>query len=325
LLMDVQPDVISAVLTTQLMVNCSITNNHVAELDVIKYLTLLSYSESIKSFEDLLTLEANTFNLQKIRQFKHSQIKSGNLFITLTLQDATQFDAKVYRCNVTGDAYNATTISFVSKKEVKYETLSTTLLEQVRRSKKDIDRDQSPCKKEELTVHQKQRNTEDKDKTYSVKRISPKSCHDVNSTYDRVVVTLDCGLKVMCDTKADGGGWIVIQRRVNGKIHFLRGWSDYRNGFGDYKIGEFYLGNENIFMLTSCGQYVLRIDLKYNNQSYYAQYTDFQISSESENYKLNIKAIQGMQVIVYRVIKAHLFSLLIESTTVVPITGLQRT
>ncbi|KAK0061542.1 BpFREP20.3 [Biomphalaria pfeifferi] len=503
MLMDVQPDVISAVLTTQLVVNCSITNNHVAELDVIKYLTLSIYNESIKSFEDLLTLEANTFNLQKIRQFKHSQIKSGNLFITLTLQDPTQFDAKVYRCNVTGDAYNATTISFVSNKKVKYETISTSLLEQVRRLKKDIESDQSPCKKEELTVHQKQKskldffgssevikelieplalkctykvmnhdqnknstvqslyifhetneiiatinkgetvatnqginsknvkaelsnnesrdsyiqvtwshlklsesgkyfcgasvqysesknenfnkmltititrptfddlvkviqkiltkseedkelilgniqsfkddlnankqhiesvtedlndtkenmknykeemkiivvnlsttttdinkeadegNTEDKDKTYSVKRISPKSCRDVNSTYDRVVVTLASGLKVMCDTKADGGGWIVIQRRVNGKVHFFRDWSDYRNGFGDYKIGEFYLGNENIFMLTSCGQYVLRIDLKYNNQSYYAQYTDFQISSESENYKLDIKSYSG--------------------------------
>ncbi|KAK0065288.1 BpsFReD1, partial [Biomphalaria pfeifferi] len=51
---------------------------------------------------------------------------------------------------------------------------------------------------------------------------------------------------VMCDTKTDGGGWIIIQRRINGKVNFYRGWKEYRDGFGDYNIGEFHLGNENI-------------------------------------------------------------------------------
>ncbi|KAK0065166.1 BpsFReD17.1 [Biomphalaria pfeifferi] len=97
----------------------------------------------------------------------------------------------------------------------------------------------------------------------------------------------------MCDTKTDGGGWIIFQRRVNGKVDFYRGWKEYRDGFGDYDIGEFYLRNENIFKLSSTGQYNLRIDLEYYNKSYFAQYEDFKVFGEYENYKLQIGDYSG--------------------------------
>ncbi|XP_055865171.1 fibroleukin-like [Biomphalaria glabrata] len=109
----------------------------------------------------------------------------------------------------------------------------------------------------------------------------------------RVIETLASGLKVMCDTKTDGGGWIIFQRRINGKVDFYRGWKEYRDGFGDYNIGEFYLGNENIFNLTSTGQYDLRIDLEFNNKTYFAQYENFKILSETEKYKLQIGKYSG--------------------------------
>ncbi|XP_055865186.1 ficolin-1-like, partial [Biomphalaria glabrata] len=125
-----------------------------------------------------------------------------------------------------------------------------------------------------------------------ISSLLPESCRDVISTKDRKVVTLASGLKVMCDTKTDGGGWIIFQRRINGK-DFYRGWKEYRDGFGDYNIGEFYLGNENIFKLTSTGQYDLRIDLKYNNIKYFAKYENFKILSETEKYKLKIGDYSG--------------------------------
>ncbi|XP_055864889.1 ficolin-1-like isoform X2 [Biomphalaria glabrata] len=121
----------------------------------------------------------------------------------------------------------------------------------------------------------------------------PTSCRDVVSSEDRVVVTLASGLEVMCDTKTDGGGWIIFQRRINGKVDFYRGWKEYRDGFGDYNIGEFYLGNENIFSLTFTGQYDLRIDLEFNNTKYFAQYENFKILSETEKYKLQIGKFSG--------------------------------
>ena len=37
-----------------------------------------------------------------------------------------------------------------------------------------------------------------------------------------------------CDMETDGGGWLVIQRRVNkGTVDFYRNWNDYVQGFGD--------------------------------------------------------------------------------------------
>ncbi|XP_055863372.1 uncharacterized protein PF3D7_1120000-like [Biomphalaria glabrata] len=121
----------------------------------------------------------------------------------------------------------------------------------------------------------------------------PESCRNVISTKDREVVTLASGLKVMCDTKTEGGGWTIFQRRINGNVDFYRGWKEYRDGFGDYDIGEFYLGNENVFKLTSSKKYDLRIDLEFNNTKYFALYTRFEILGEQDYYKLQIGGYSG--------------------------------
>ena len=47
-------------------------------------------------------------------------------------------------------------------------------------------------------------------------------------------------LAARCDMETDGGGWMVIQRRVaNGNVNFTSDWNDYVNGFGDLN-GEFW-------------------------------------------------------------------------------------
>ncbi|KAK0061491.1 BpFREP19.2, partial [Biomphalaria pfeifferi] len=547
LVIDAKPEVISLELTPQLVVNCSITNSHVPGLDTINSLSLSRYDETKKEFDVLLSLDTHTLSLQQLVQFRHAQISFGNLYVTLTLRNPTQSDAKVYRCNVSGDSSLWKNISRVSKKEIKYDTTLTVLLEEIRRLKEDKGRDQFSCNKEELnginkihsklhfvghskvvkelfdpltltcsiqvprndrnetstvqsiyilheangiiatiskdqpvvttnqdvnllavkgelhddssknsylqvtwtnpkfsesgkyfcgahannaqgknehwnemltitverlqfddivkvmydiqrqvdedknrlqTFHENLTNnfiilntnlqsienvkndvignqesinvikdellsnkqnivnnrkdinttqesinvikdellsnlhnmnissiwkalsnfstaviemkddidkgkTEIKEIKSSITKLQTRSCRDVNSIDDRVVITLASGLKVMCETKTDGGGWSIIQRRINGKVDFYRGWKEYRDGFGDYNIGEFYLGNENIFKLTSTGQYDLRIDLKYKNSAFFAQYSGFKILSEKEKYKLNIGAYSG--------------------------------
>ncbi|KAI8747660.1 BgiBFREP12.8 [Biomphalaria glabrata] len=516
LVIDVKPNVISAEITAQLVINCSVTDNQVQQLDVIRSLTLSHYNETLKEFFDLITLEAKTLNLSQLVQLHHAQISFGNLSISLTLHNPTQFDAKVYRCKVEGDKTNAANSSIVAKKEVEYRTNTTALIEEIRRLKVVEKNDQCTLENEELiashhrtklhfvgssnlikeliepltltcslqdlnhnstvqfmyilhetngviaTINkdqpvvttkqesnfnmakgelsdtklkasfieiswnylkssesgkyfcgahvmgpdgrserlnemlaitvlnptlddvvnvipklfsqadtEKKNILENKQNIYhikediiskqqniisikdglnsnrqnintikddletsrrnitsitddlnankqsiashndelntlrqivnialtslekEIKKVQPISCRDINSTQDRDIVRLSSGLKVMCDTKTDGGGWIIFQRRINGKVDFYRVWKEYRDGFGDYNIGEFYLGNENIFKLTSTEQYDLRIDLEFNHKKYFAQYKDFKILSETEKYKLQIGNYSG--------------------------------
>ena len=48
--------------------------------------------------------------------------------------------------------------------------------------------------------------------------------------------------------ESGGGGWTVIQWRINGSADFNRKWSDYVVGFGDLN-GEFWLGLSKIHRL----------------------------------------------------------------------------
>ncbi|XP_059161246.1 uncharacterized protein LOC131944572 [Physella acuta] len=120
-----------------------------------------------------------------------------------------------------------------------------------------------------------------------------RSCKDVPSGNSRQVVRLTSGLVVMCDTTTSGGGWTVIQRRVSGDVSFNRSWEDYKKGFGDYGNGNFYLGNENIYCISSKSQHELRIDITYGGSSYYQVYAGFQLSDEANNYTLQYNSNSG--------------------------------
>ena len=53
------------------------------------------------------------------------------------------------------------------------------------------------------------------------------------------------------DMETDGGGWMVIQKRIaNRTVNFTRDWNDYVNGFGDLN-GEFWYGLDNIHYHTT--------------------------------------------------------------------------
>uniref|UniRef100_A0A2K5TWH0 Fibrinogen C-terminal domain-containing protein n=1 Tax=Macaca fascicularis TaxID=9541 RepID=A0A2K5TWH0_MACFA len=101
----------------------------------------------------------------------------------------------------------------------------------------------------------------------------------------------DCRpLTVLCDMDTDGGGWTVFQRRVDGSVDFYRDWAAYKQGFGS-RLGEFWLGNDNIHALTAQGTSELRVDLvDFEDNHQFAKYRSFKVADEKEKYNLVLGA-----------------------------------
>ena len=107
--------------------------------------------------------------------------------------------------------------------------------------------------------------------------------------------------KVYCDTLTDGGGWLVIQRRIDGSIDFNRGWTEYEEGFGILPIsdkdttGEFWIGLYSLHCLSSQGQWELRVDYKFTNGTNgYLSYSNFSVGPATEQYPLTISGFDGI-------------------------------
>ncbi|XP_072393200.1 uncharacterized protein [Diabrotica undecimpunctata] len=140
--------------------------------------------------------------------------------------------------------------------------------------------------------------------TPAVKDVKGYSCVDFLSAgmrssgiyYLQIRGTTYWFLKVFCEQEIADGGWTVIQRRDDfgyPRENFNRDWNDYKNGFGD-PSKEFWLGNENIYMLTNNEEYSLRVELEdFEGNKKFAQYSHFKIYSEADYYKLEIDGYEG--------------------------------
>ncbi|XP_035687344.1 fibrinogen-like protein 1 [Branchiostoma floridae] len=109
-------------------------------------------------------------------------------------------------------------------------------------------------------------------------------------------------LRVFCRVEA-GRAWTVIQRRQDGSVDFYnRTWEDYSRGFGNL-TGEFWLGNDNIHLLTSQGRYKLDVDLRrfancfrkkcHPAAEFYMQYDIFLVENAQAMYKLHLGNYTG--------------------------------
>lgn len=72
--------------------------------------------------------------------------------------------------------------------------------------------------------------------------LAPRDCSDYNVMEARkngvYRVTPDPRngtFEVFCDMESYGGGWTVIQQRLDGSVSFNRTWMEYKKGFGNLR------------------------------------------------------------------------------------------
>ncbi|XP_066921868.1 microfibril-associated glycoprotein 4-like [Clytia hemisphaerica] len=104
-------------------------------------------------------------------------------------------------------------------------------------------------------------------------------------------------IQVFCDQTTDGGGWTVVQRRVDGSENFLRNWAEYRVGFG-LLHREHFLGNRNIYLLTAQAYWKgseLRVDMvsKSSSSRLWAKYSSFEVNNEASGFELHVSGYSG--------------------------------
>ncbi|XP_035675824.1 fibroleukin-like [Branchiostoma floridae] len=133
-----------------------------------------------------------------------------------------------------------------------------------------------------------------------VSRGPPKDCADVyktglreNGVYSITPNINQDSVDVYCDMKSGGGGWTVIQRRMDGSVNFTRKWVDYQRGFGNL-TGEFWIGLDSLHEITRRQDYVLRVELEdWDKVSKFARYGAFYVADARDKYRLHIDGYSG--------------------------------
>nr|XP_022310543.1 ficolin-2-like [Crassostrea virginica] len=131
------------------------------------------------------------------------------------------------------------------------------------------------------------------------------SCHDTNTHSIRPISTISKGMDYYCTIQLSSGftisticnqgihDWKLIQRRIDGSVNFWRKWTDYENGFGS-RESEFWLGNRDIYELTSDNFRYLRIEMMDHDCVWkYAEYSMFYIEDAANKYRLHIGGYSG--------------------------------
>ena len=94
--------------------------------------------------------------------------------------------------------------------------------------------------------------------------------------------------------ETDGGGWTVIQKRMDGSVDFDLNWADYVHGFGNISQ-EYWLGLSKLHRLANgTVSTELRVDMKDQDGVFqYAKYSSFYIGGSSTDYTLHISGYSG--------------------------------
>jgi len=93
---------------------------------------------------------------------------------------------------------------------------------------------------------------------------------------------------ITCDMDLLGGGWTIIQRRVDDSVLFNRTWQEYKRGFGEIN-GNFWYGLENIHDLTWSTRSMVLFELEsVTGEKYHPAHDEFKVNTESNKYQLTV-------------------------------------
>jgi len=114
---------------------------------------------------------------------------------------------------------------------------------------------------------------------------------------------------VFCDMSLQGGGWTVIQRRVDNTTSFNRNKAEYEVGFGKFNAN-FWLGLEKIKRLTDYNgeTFELYIGVQSFDTSLefgHVMYNSFSLGSASLNYKLHVSSIDSSSTMLDSLVTVH--------------------
>lgn len=103
-------------------------------------------------------------------------------------------------------------------------------------------------------------------------------------------------VEVYCQQDGLMGGWLLAQQRESGELSFNRTWAEYRKGFGSVDAegkGEFWLGNQNLHLLTADSETMLKVELEdWEGGVATAEYT-IRVESEEQGYRLRVSGYTG--------------------------------
>lgn len=93
---------------------------------------------------------------------------------------------------------------------------------------------------------------------------------------------------VFCDMTLRGGGWTIIQRRLNNNLSFYKNYASYQNGFGDF-AENFWLGLDKINRLTdSSNELYIGLEAHFGHSTF-SLYNDFSVGNEASGYRLTVR------------------------------------
>lgn len=101
--------------------------------------------------------------------------------------------------------------------------------------------------------------------------------------------------QIVCDSKTDGGGWLVLSRRLSDNTVQFHNRPEPDMGWGDIS-SDFWLGTEIFHQLTS-GPYKIELlmDMKLcdKNQVFRRKYKNFSVGNKQSGYELRVDRSPG--------------------------------